>query len=137
MASSRDPEELKDLWMGWHQIGAPMRQRYSRFVELSNQGAREMGFKDTGAMWRAGYDMTPDEFSADLERLWQQVRPLYLSLHTYVRAKLVEKYGPSVVPPTARSPRTCSAIPGRRSGATSSRWSLRRRQKQPTTSPNC
>ena len=99
MEESRDPNELKDVWLGWHQVGAPMRQRYSRFVELSNQGAREMGFKDVGAMWRAGYDMTPEQFSAELERLWQQVRPLYLSLHTYVRARLAQHYGANVVPP--------------------------------------
>ena len=98
MANSRDPQELKDVWTGWHKVGAPMRQNYARFAELSNQGAREIGFKDVGAMWRAGYDMTPEQFSADLERLWQEVRPLYLSLHTYVRARLVKQYGPNVVP---------------------------------------
>jgi peptidyl-dipeptidase A len=81
-----------------------MRQRYSRFVELSNQGAREMGFKDVGAMWRAGYDMSPEQFNAELERLWQQVRPLYLSLHTYVRAQLTKHYGPNVVPPDGPIP---------------------------------
>ena len=104
MATSRDPEVLKEMWTGWHSISPPMRQRYSRFVELSNQGSREIGFKDTGAMWRAGYDMTPEEFSADLERLWNEVRPLYLSLHTFVRAKLVEKYGPNVVSPDGPIP---------------------------------
>jgi peptidyl-dipeptidase A len=104
MSTSRDPKQLLDVWKGWHAIGPPMRQRYSRFVELSNQGAREMGFKDTGTLWRSGYDMPPDDFSADLERLWQQVRPLYLSLHTYVRARLVQKYGASVVPPDGPIP---------------------------------
>jgi peptidyl-dipeptidase A len=98
MSSSHDPKELQDVWLGWHKVGAPMRQRYSRFVELSNQGAREMGFKDVGAMWRAGYDMTPEQFNAELERLWQQVRPLYLSLHTFVRARLAQHYGANVVP---------------------------------------
>jgi peptidyl-dipeptidase A len=93
MAQSRDPEELERLWTGWHKVGAPMRERYARFVELSNQGARELGFRDTGAMWRSNYDATPEEFSADLERLWQQVKPLYLELHTYVRRRLIEKYG--------------------------------------------
>ena len=97
MASSTDPEELKDLWVGWHTISPPMRDRYARWVELGNKGAKEMGFSDLGAMWRAGYDMTPDQFSADVERLWQQVKPLYDSLHAYVRSKLVEKYGPTAV----------------------------------------
>ena len=32
----------------------------------------------------------------ELDRLWTQVRPLYLSLHTYVRKKLREKYGDAV-----------------------------------------
>jgi peptidyl-dipeptidase A len=93
MAKSRDPRELAAMWAGWRKIGAPMRDRYSRFVQLSNQGAREIGFADTGALWRAGYDMTPDRFSAELERLWTQVEPLYKELHAYVRRKLVAKYG--------------------------------------------
>jgi peptidyl-dipeptidase A len=104
MSSSRNPEELREVWEGWHAIAPPMRQRYARFVDLSNQGAREVGFKDTGALWRAAYDMTPEEFSADLERLWNQVKPLYLSLHTYVRWKLAEKYGPNVLPPDGPIP---------------------------------
>jgi len=104
MSTSRDPNELKDIWIGWHAIAPPMRERYARFVELSNQGAREIGFKDTGSMWRSNYDMKPEEFSADMERLWNQVQPLYLSLHTYVRAKLVEKYGANVVPPDGPIP---------------------------------
>ena len=104
MTDSHDPNELKDVWVGWHKVGAPMRQRYARFIELSNQGAREMGFKDVGAMWRAGYDMTPEQFNDELERLWQQVRPLYVSLHTYVRARLSRYYGPNVVPPDGPIP---------------------------------
>jgi peptidyl-dipeptidase A len=104
MAENRDPNRLKDVWLGWHSIGAPMRKRYVRFVELSNQGARELGFKDTGVLWRAGYDMPAEQFSADVDRLWEQVRPLYLSLHTYVRARLSQKYGPQVVPPDGPIP---------------------------------
>src|SRR5438132_1508195 len=112
MGTSRDANELKDLWMGWHKVGVPMRQRYARFVALSNQGASEIGFKDTGVMWRSNYDMPPDAFGADLERLWQQVRPLYLSLHAYVRSKLVQKYGPQMVPPTGPIPAHLLGNPG-------------------------
>ena len=83
--------------MGWHQIAIPIRKDYVRFVELSNKGAKEMGFKDTGAMWRSKYDMEPDAFAAEMERLWQQVKPLYDSLYTYTRRKLSEKYGKEVV----------------------------------------
>jgi peptidyl-dipeptidase A len=104
LAESRDPNELKDVWVGWHKVGAPMRDRYARFVELSNKGARELGFANTGALWRAGYDMPPDAFAKELDRLWAQVQPLYLSLHTYVRTRLNEKYGDAVVPKTGMIP---------------------------------
>jgi peptidyl-dipeptidase A len=97
MASSGNAKELLDAWRGWHSISPPMRKDFARFVELSNQGARELGFKDTGAMWRAKYDMAPDDFAKELDRLWDQVRPLYVSLHAYVRWKLREKYGAGVI----------------------------------------
>jgi peptidyl-dipeptidase A len=93
MAKSRDPQELTRLWVGWHAIGAPMRDKYMRFIELQNIGARELGYHDTGELWRDNYDMTPAEFSAELDRAWTQLEPLYRELHTYVRARLIAKYG--------------------------------------------
>jgi len=96
MAASSNPAELLDVWKGWHAIAPPMRKDFARFVELSNKGARELGFRDTGAMWRSKYDMPPDDFAKEVDRLWAQVRPLYLSLHAYVRNRLREKYGNAV-----------------------------------------
>jgi peptidyl-dipeptidase A len=104
LATSTNPDELLDAWMGWHKISPPMRQRYARFVELSNKGARELGFKDTGAMWRANYDMTPEEFSRELDKLWEQVKPFYVSLHAYVRAQLIKKYGKAAERPDGLIP---------------------------------
>ena len=104
LATSTDPSELLDAWQGWHRVGAPLRTRYSRFVELSNKGARELGFDNTGALWRAGYDMPPAEFSAELDRLWTQVKPLYESLHGYVRTRLGERYGTQLVPENGMIP---------------------------------
>jgi peptidyl-dipeptidase A len=98
MANSTNAAELADAWQGWHAIAPPMRGDFARFVELANKGARELGFKDSGAMWRAKYDMAPDDFARELDRLWEQIRPLYVSLHAYVRNKLREKYGAEVLP---------------------------------------
>jgi peptidyl-dipeptidase A len=97
MATSRNEKEIRAAWEGWHTISPPIRKDYQRFAELSNKGAKELGFADTGAMWRAKYDMPPDAFTKELDRLWDQVRPLYLQLHAYVRMKLHQKYG-DVVP---------------------------------------
>ncbi len=100
-ASVRDTDELIEIWAGWREVAPPMRALYERFVELSNAGARELGFADLGDMWRSGYDMTPDDFRAELERLWEQVRPLYEALHCHVRARLGDEFGTAVVPQDA------------------------------------
>ena len=99
VAESRDTDELLDLWTGWRTISPPLRSPYVRFTELANAGARDLGFTDLGELWRAGYDMPPDQFTVELERLWSQVRPLYESLHCHVRTKLADEYGSAVVPP--------------------------------------
>ena len=104
MAESRDPEELLAAWQGWRTISPAMRPKYQRFVELANAGAQGLGFDDLGALWRSGYDMPPDDFSAEVDRLWEQVRPLYDALHCHVRAKLGETYGTDLVPPDAPVP---------------------------------
>jgi peptidyl-dipeptidase A len=96
LAENRDPQRLREVWDGWHAAAVPMRKDYMRFVELSNKGARALGYADTGVMWRTKYDMPADAFAADMDRVWQQLRPLYLSLHAYVRARLHDKYGAAV-----------------------------------------
>lgn len=104
MLNSRNPDELLEAWTGWHAVGRQIRAPYQRFVELGNEGAKELGFADLGAFWRAGYDMPPDAFATEVDRLWTQVEPLYRRLHTHVRRKLGERYGTSLVPPDGPIP---------------------------------
>jgi len=94
LAKNRDYQAQLDAWQGWHTISQPMRKDYVQFVELVNEGAKEMGFADAGEMWRSGYDMTPAELAAETDRLWGQVKPLYEQLHCYTRTKLQTQYGP-------------------------------------------
>ena len=97
----RTPAELAEMWASWHDnVGAPMREDYTRMIGIANEGAQELGFDNVGTLWRSGYDMTPEQFAAETERMWQEVKPLYVALHTYVRRKLNEKYGDAVQPKT-------------------------------------
>jgi peptidyl-dipeptidase A len=98
MAESRNPAETKALYEGWRTVSPVMADDYARMVEIANEGSRELGFADTGAMWRAGYDMEPDAFAAETDRLWDQVKPFYENLHCYVRGRLNAKYGDAVQP---------------------------------------
>jgi peptidyl-dipeptidase A len=98
LATSREPDALLEAWTGWRTVSVPMRGDFSRYVELANEGARELGFDDLGSLWRSKYDMEPDAFAADLDRIWNQVKPLYDALHCYVRARLADRYGEQLVP---------------------------------------
>jgi len=98
LAASRDPRVTRAVWDGWYGIAAPMKDDYARMVVLANAGAQGLGFADTGALWRSNYDMDPDAFAAETDRLWGQVAPFYKSLHCYVRRKLNERYGDAVQP---------------------------------------
>jgi len=104
MGSSRDPEELKEIWTAWRKVSFGFTDRYARIVELGNQGSSEMGYADIGAVWRLGYDMPAEEFAGELDRLIGQMRPLYEALHCHVRAKLNQAYGDEVVPPSGPIP---------------------------------
>jgi peptidyl-dipeptidase A len=97
MGTNRNPAELSEMWESWHtQVGTPMKDDYARMVEIANDGAKDLGFADVGAMWRSGYDMPADDFAKLMDKLWLQVKPLYDELHCYTRAKLNEYHGDAV-----------------------------------------
>jgi len=98
LEKSRNYDELLEAWKGWHDAARPLRSDYVRFTELANEGARTLGYKDLGAMWRSGYDMPADDFTKEAARLYKQVEPLYKDLHCYARGRLAQKYGADKVP---------------------------------------
>jgi len=101
MGKLRDPKQTAEVWQSWHETtGRPMRQDYVRMVDIANAGAKELGYADTGAMWRSQYDMTPEQFSQMYERLLGELNPLYTQLHCYTRTKLNQKYGDAIQPAT-------------------------------------
>jgi peptidyl-dipeptidase A len=100
IATSRDPNKLRQAWEGWRTISPPMARDYARMVEIGNSGARELGFPNLADMWLSNYDMEPAAMGQEVERLWGQVEPLYKELHCYVRGRLNARYGDAVQPKT-------------------------------------
>ena len=96
--SSRDSNELLKAWTGWHEIGKPMKPMYLRMVDIGNQGSQDLGFDGLSDLWFSKYDMPAEEFLAETDRVWDEVKPLYEALHCHVRSKLNEEYGDDVVP---------------------------------------
>ena len=98
MTSTRDEAVAREAWEGWHATAPAIKDKFARYVELGNKGARGIGFRDMGDLWKSGYDMTPDAFETDVARLWKEVKPLYDDLHCLARARLRTKYGKDAVP---------------------------------------
>lgn len=43
MSTSRNYTELQTIWKGWRDVsGKKMKEKYAEFVELSNQGIKEL-----------------------------------------------------------------------------------------------
>ena len=96
--NSRDPDELLKAWEGWRNIGTPMKDKYLRMVEIGNMGAKDLGYDGLTDLWFSQYDMPAEEFLAETDRVWDELKPLYDALHCHVRSELSEHYGEEVVP---------------------------------------
>jgi len=96
--NSRDPDELLKAWEGWRNIGTPMKDKYLRMVEIGNMGAKDLGYEGLTDLWFSQYDMPAEEFLAETDRVWDELKPLYDALHCHVRSELSEHYGEEVVP---------------------------------------
>ncbi|MDQ3367054.1 MAG: M2 family metallopeptidase [Myxococcota bacterium] len=105
MQTTRKPAEALAAWQGWHDtVGRAERDLYVRYVPLANAGARAIGFDNVALMWKSAYDMSPDAFEAETDRLYNQMKPLYEQLHCYTRRKLNKMYGDKVVAKTGPMP---------------------------------
>ncbi|XP_011631849.1 angiotensin-converting enzyme-like [Pogonomyrmex barbatus] len=93
---SRDPEELKHIWVEWRKAsGEKVKSLYPKYVELANTAARLNNFSDYAAYWMKDYEA--DDFPDQIENQWQQLKPLYVQLHAYVRRELRKKYGEDII----------------------------------------
>lgn len=96
LITSRDPEEMKFYWKQWYDsVGTPLREKFRIYLELGSKAAQADGFANQAESWLDEYDDAT--FEKQLDAIVKQIRPFYEQLHAYVRFKLREKYGDSVV----------------------------------------
>lgn len=90
MANSVNYQELLYTWEQWHAKTATANE-FATYFELINVAASENGYVDAAEMLKAQFE-EPD-LTATVDRLWQEMKPLYEELHSYVAFKLYEEYG--------------------------------------------
>ncbi|NXI50563.1 ACE2 enzyme, partial [Chloroceryle aenea] len=113
MANSTDYRERLWAWEGWRaEVGRMMRPLYEEYVELKTEVAKLNGYSDYGDYWRANYEADfPEEYRysreqlvKDVEKTFEQIKPLYQELHAYVRHRLEQVYGPEFISSTGCLP---------------------------------
>lgn len=83
---------MKHVWIQWRNaVGPHVKNMFQEYVQLSNEAARLNNFTNTAEYWVESYETA--DFKEQIEELWQQIRPLYLQIHAYVRHQLRKKYG--------------------------------------------
>eukprot|EP01095_Lingulamoeba_sp_RSL-Kostka_P017815 TRINITY_DN9498_c0_g1_i1.p1 TRINITY_DN9498_c0_g1~~TRINITY_DN9498_c0_g1_i1.p1 ORF type:complete len:723 (-),score=260.59 TRINITY_DN9498_c0_g1_i1:106-2274(-) len=88
MANSFNYTQLGLVWYEWRYGVRSMKSKYEQMVELSNKGAQQIEFNDTGDLWKSRFDMSAKDFEKLVDKLWNDLKPLYSSLHCYVRSRL-------------------------------------------------
>eukprot|EP00092_Neocalanus_flemingeri_P032409 GFUD01035244.1.p1 GENE.GFUD01035244.1~~GFUD01035244.1.p1 ORF type:complete len:665 (+),score=203.13 GFUD01035244.1:85-2079(+) len=103
--ANRSWDELTYVWTAWRNVtGRKMREKIGDYVELSNKAAQANGLADMGELWLDPYftDLEADEdFRGDLESLWNEMSPLYTSVHAYVRWRYRQHWGEENMPDPA------------------------------------
>lgn len=96
LATSRDASKLKHVWVEWRKaVGTNLKNLFEEYVDLSNEAARLNNFTNNAENWLESYE--DKTFRQQVESLWEQLKPLYLQIHAYIRFKLRQTYGKEIV----------------------------------------
>ncbi|CAF1058550.1 unnamed protein product, partial [Didymodactylos carnosus] len=86
MGSMQNPDDLLKLWNSAYSVPSPMREFYTKLINLQNQQAKQNRFAD-----KTESIINTDEKKI-VEKLWSELRPLHLLLHAYIRKKIISAY---------------------------------------------
>ena len=92
LSKSTDLNERKAVWEASKEIGAPLRDNLAVLQHLRDGVAGELNYPDYFSLEVASYGVTTDEMLKMNDQFMNDLRPLYLQLHTWVKYKLAEKY---------------------------------------------
>lgn len=95
MSMQEDDAVLEKLWENYYNGAIKFRKEFTDRLNLLNKGAVLNGWPDSGTYeWKA--DVGDDDFIEKMLKLLDEINPLYLELHAYVRHKLHLHYGDKV-----------------------------------------
>lgn len=79
--------KLQEAWLAWHNaVGPEVKKNFIPYVMLSNEAASLDGFESLKDAWLDDYET--ENMTEIVDKLWEEISPLYKKLHAFVRMKL-------------------------------------------------
>jgi len=85
-------------WQSSKEVGKVLKDGLVNLRRLRNQTVQALDYTDFFSYQVSDYGLSTEEMMAMMQRLNQELRPLYRELHTYARYELAKKYGVKEVP---------------------------------------
>ncbi len=85
-------------WESSKEIGKSLKPGLVNLRDLRNKTVQALGYHDYFTYQVSDYGMKSDEMMQTMDRLMEELRPLYRELHTWMRYEMAKKYGVSTVP---------------------------------------
>ncbi len=115
LVASVNESERRKIWQVAKQTGPALKEGIATLRDLRNEVAREMGYDSFFALQVADYGMSVDEMMTMMERFNDDLRPLYLQVHTWAKHELASRFDedvPGLIPAHWIGNRWAQAWPG-------------------------
>ncbi|KAL1419945.1 hypothetical protein MTO96_024831 [Rhipicephalus appendiculatus] len=84
-------DKILQTWLAWHNaVGPAIKEYYIPYITLSNEAASLDGYDNLKSAWLSDYET--ENMTDIVDKLWEELSPLYKKLHAYVRMKLRDIY---------------------------------------------
>ncbi len=85
-------------WEASKEVGPLLKPGLTRLRDLRNQTVQALGYEDYFSYQVSDYGMDTEEMMETMNRLMNELYPLYRELHTWMRYELASRYGLDAVP---------------------------------------
>jgi peptidyl-dipeptidase A len=92
LVKEMDPAKRLDVWESSKEIGKDLKDGLYNLQGLRNKVAREMGYTSYFDLEISLYGMKASEMKDWMQKVNDQLKPLYEQLYTWVKYKLAERY---------------------------------------------
>lgn len=98
LKSENQLDKRLNAWEASKEVGKELKDGLINLRKLRNETVQALDYRDFFSYQVSDYGMTTGEMMEMMQRLNQELRPLYRELHTYARYELAKKYGVKEVP---------------------------------------